>query len=486
MKKLLLTISILTISFGLSAQTVVSGNITGVWESGGNPYIVVGDIYIVDSLIIEAGVLVQFQAGGWMIEAGQGARLLANGTDEDPIIFEPYQGDEPESWDKIHIYRSGNDDTLKYCRIRNAVYGIRVRNSNTVIIGCEIYSNSIGIYIIDEGNGSSNANINNCSIYKNLTGINANGSGGWYNDDAYATITNSIVSFNIGNGISNSSGGQIGAEDIIYNCFWENGNNLGGISLPSGFGSNGEYQNFNGDSCDINFNIYNDPMFVDTANANFSLQPISKCIDAGTNLVLEQFYYDPDGTMPDMGANYYPHSNAAILAYSFPQQTGPADIDDVNQEITIEVINGTNVTNLIAEFNLSGGATATVNGIEQFSGETPNDFTFPLTYIVTAYNGVDTQEWLVTVDIATGINESISVNANIYPNPFSNKTTIKFPNLNHSNYTLSVFSISGYKVFEMDNIKSDKIEFKRGNLPKGVYLIEVKGEKVFRGKMIVK
>ncbi|MCD4697507.1 MAG: T9SS type A sorting domain-containing protein [Bacteroidales bacterium] len=75
---------------------------------------------------------------------------------------------------------------------------------------------------------------------------------------------------------------------------------------------------------------------------------------------------------------------------------------------------------------------------------------------------------------------------NIYPNPFSNKTTIKFSNPNHSNYKLSVFSISGNKVFEMDNIQSDKIEFKKGNLTKGVYLIELKGEKVFWGKMVVK
>ncbi|MBC8486942.1 MAG: T9SS type A sorting domain-containing protein [Bacteroidetes bacterium] len=74
----------------------------------------------------------------------------------------------------------------------------------------------------------------------------------------------------------------------------------------------------------------------------------------------------------------------------------------------------------------------------------------------------------------------------IFPNPFSEKTTIKFTNPNHSDYKLSVFCISGNKVFEQDNIKSDKIEFKRGKLPKGVYLIELKGEKVFRSKIVVK
>ena len=74
---------------------------------------------------------------------------------------------------------------------------------------------------------------------------------------------------------------------------------------------------------------------------------------------------------------------------------------------------------------------------------------------------------------------------NAYPNPFSTKTTINFPNPTHSNYKLSVFSISGNKVFELNNITSDNIELKRGNLPKGVYLVELKGEKVFRGKILI-
>ena len=73
----------------------------------------------------------------------------------------------------------------------------------------------------------------------------------------------------------------------------------------------------------------------------------------------------------------------------------------------------------------------------------------------------------------------------VSPNPINTKATIEFPNPNHSKYILSVFSISGNKVFEMDNIKSDKIEFKRGNLLEGVYLVEIKGEKLFMEKIIV-
>lgn len=74
----------------------------------------------------------------------------------------------------------------------------------------------------------------------------------------------------------------------------------------------------------------------------------------------------------------------------------------------------------------------------------------------------------------------------VSPNPFDEKTIITFLNNKHSNYTLSIFNYSGKKEFVKNNITSDKIEFERGDLPAGVYLIELKGEKVFRGKMVMK
>jgi hypothetical protein len=275
---------------------------------------------------------------------------------------------------------------------------------------------------------------------------------------ADAKISNCIIINCVNVGIVNSDNAALYAADIIYNCFWGNTDNFAGFSIPAGFGLNGPYQNFNNDSCDINFNIYNDPMFVDTTNNNFNLQPISKCIDAGTNLILGQFTYDPDGTLPDMGANYYPHSNAAILAYSFPEQTGPAEIDPVNKKITIEVYNGANIAHLIADFNLAGGAIATVNGVLQIPGETPNDFTYPVTYVVTSDGGTNVQNWLVTVNISTGIHEIEKNHALAYPNPFSYKTTIFIDNQNHQDYTLTIFDLSGKPVHQVNHIKSSFYE----------------------------
>ncbi len=73
----------------------------------------------------------------------------------------------------------------------------------------------------------------------------------------------------------------------------------------------------------------------------------------------------------------------------------------------------------------------------------------------------------------------------IYPNPFTDKTTIKFNNPNHLKYKLSVFSIAGNKVFERGHITTDKFEFEKGDLKPGVYLIELNGEKFFRGKIVI-
>jgi len=75
---------------------------------------------------------------------------------------------------------------------------------------------------------------------------------------------------------------------------------------------------------------------------------------------------------------------------------------------------------------------------------------------------------------------------NIYPNPLSLKTTIKFTNPSLSIYKLAIYNISGEKVYQQDNIKTDKIKFKKGNLTQGVYIVELKGEKVYRGKMVVR
>ncbi len=91
------------------------------------------------------------------------------------------------------------------------------------------------------------------------------------------------------------------------------------------------------------------------------------------------------------------NSGTEILTYGFDEQYGQAFFDKPNGIINAEVVHGTDLTSLVALFLLSEGATAKIDTVLQESEVTSNDFTSELTYIVTAENGVDSQDWKVNV-----------------------------------------------------------------------------------------
>jgi hypothetical protein len=80
-----------------------------------------------------------------------------------------------------------------------------------------------------------------------------------------------------------------------------------------------------------------------------------------------------------------------ILTFSFPEETGAADIDNDAHTIDIEVENGTNLTALTSTFTLSAGATSVP------ASGTEGDYSSPVTITVTAEDGTTTQEWTVNV-----------------------------------------------------------------------------------------
>ena len=97
----------------------------------------------------------------------------------------------------------------------------------------------------------------------------------------------------------------------------------------------------------------------------------------------------------------FPVSTAkAITAFSFqgltPAVTGT--IDETVHTIALTVPYGTSVTALVATFTTSG-ETVKVGATHQVSGTTPNNFTHPVTYTVTAVSGT-TQAYTVTVTFA--------------------------------------------------------------------------------------
>lgn len=87
-------------------------------------------------------------------------------------------------------------------------------------------------------------------------------------------------------------------------------------------------------------------------------------------------------------------SEAEILSFAFAEQTGPASINSPAASVTIEVAYGTNLTALDPTITVSNGAS-----IDPASG-VAQDFTNPVSYLVTAQDGITTKLWSVTVTVA--------------------------------------------------------------------------------------
>jgi hypothetical protein len=106
-----------------------------------------------------------------------------------------------------------------------------------------------------------------------------------------------------------------------------------------------------------------------------------------------------------------PSDANAITAYSFLDANNAALSADVVATISGTAISatvpfGTDVTALVATFTTTG-ASVTVGGLPQVSGTTPNDFTNPVTYVVTAADG-SLQSYIVTVTVAANTAKAIT------------------------------------------------------------------------------
>jgi len=113
-----------------------------------------------------------------------------------------------------------------------------------------------------------------------------------------------------------------------------------------------------------------------------------------------------------------PSSEKAITAFSFQELTPPV-IGIINQTlhtIALTVPAGTNGTRLKATFNNIPSSRVTVSGTPQVSGETANDFTNPVTYVVTAGDGT-AQTYVVTVTVASGPTPAPSPTPTPAPSP---------------------------------------------------------------------
>jgi hypothetical protein len=178
---------------------------------------------------------------------------------------------------------------------------------------------------------------------------------------------------------------------------------------------------------------------------------------------------DLDGNSVDLvvNMNYIPCAEKAILSYSLAEQTGPAVIDDINHTITVVVAEGTDVTGLVATFTVSPFAEATVETVAQESGVTLNNFTSPVTYVVTAQD-LSTQDWIVTVTVASGVNNLSNANVKVYPNPANGMFFVSGANES----LISVRDISGRLILS-EKALSNNHKIDLSSTTKGIYFVQI-------------
>ena len=110
-----------------------------------------------------------------------------------------------------------------------------------------------------------------------------------------------------------------------------------------------------------------------------------------------------------------PNTENDIDEYKFEKNKNDAlstningDVDDNSVGLTVPY--GTDVTNLIATFTLSDGATAKIGDVAQVSKETANNFTDAVIYTITAEDD-SSQSWVVTVVSIAAPNNDATLSA---------------------------------------------------------------------------
>ncbi len=87
--------------------------------------------------------------------------------------------------------------------------------------------------------------------------------------------------------------------------------------------------------------------------------------------------------------------------------------------------------------------------------------------------------------IESGFNDVYATNLKIYPNPFDESTILQFNNPERDHYILYISVLSGKVCRIVTDITTSEYILKKGNLKEGFYFTELRGTKVWRGKIII-
>ncbi len=165
-----------------------------------------------------------------------------------------------------------------------------------------------------------------------------------------------------------------------------------------------------------------------------------------------------------------------ITAFTTTGIVGTANIN--NSTVNLTVSSTTNIASLSPIISVSNFAS-----ISPASG-TPQDFSSPVTYTVTAQDA-STKQWIVTVTKqSTGIdNTTLDESINIYPNPTKDIINIDLKNYKGTIINVSFFDIQGKEVSIDKNVTNNTIQLT--NLKDGLYMLHIETDNGSINKKII-
>ena len=371
-----------------------------------------------ETLTIPTGASITCNSG-FVIELA-GGDLNCIGTEEEPVILTGSVSSETDGF----IYVSGSDSKvdIEHTKITypgTGIYlGSNITDLDVMLDHVEISGSEAGV-VIDQVSNSC-MGFSNLYLHDNDIGIsipdfkNTNSSylslvllkSTFSNNDEYGinllpesdissvseiiltimncTFNNSRVNFTKPIPQEYSNGNGILKLDVKNSIFANSSN----FTLDGGYAVRYQEKNLKYQS-EVPFTPYSvlDPKFVNPSGGDFNLQYSSPCIDAGctiltyhggdpnSNCYVYCWYEDPDGTLPDIGAHYYPHLPATLSQ----------DIT-INEDINvIGTVTANNITvasdvklsvkpGAIMKFN--SGKKITVNGILDAQGTSASHIIF--------------------------------------------------------------------------------------------------------------
>ena len=308
-----------------------------------------------------------------------------------------------------------------------------IRNNDGAYNGCGIYiyqSESVIIennkiydhltqsgYGVASGAGICAINSTNILIEKNLLFNNTVDYGGAGHGIVFENSNGTLI----GNTIYNNSNTSIGSSILINstsisemkNCIlWSSETYFGSQIATSGF-LNVSYSNIKNGFTGTN-NIDRNPLFCDPANNDFDLTLQSSCINSGD----PTYPYDPDGTIADMGYNYFDMSDYGSISGLITLEPGIGNMDNVTvttDSFTVTPFSdGYYILNLLPGFydvtaRLGLHYEQTINNVQVIQNEVTTGINFYLentnTNIVIEINQDGTGDFTVIQD---GINAAIN------------------------------------------------------------------------------